>query len=282
MLYEISSGEISVKISDVGAEIKSVVCRGKERAWQNENGSWSRTSPVLFPVCGRTSVKINGKDHGMPFHGFARDSVFSCERVSDEEVSFTLESGKETLAVYPFEFELKITYKVEKNSLRITNEVSNNGKTTMPFAIGRHDSFSFDAPVGEHKLVFSSDEKFLSQNTDEIGRVVDSYVDFGKGREFLLPEDFLSDGRTVIFSGINSDSVLLKTVDNRPIAELFLGGVKNLLIWRPNGAMMACLELWSALPDSPEETDFDLYHKSRLFFLGSGEKKIVDLVIKYY
>ena len=45
-------------------------------------------------------------------------------------------SNEETKEVYPFEFELVITYTLEKNMLHVKWEVKNPGNETMYFTIG--------------------------------------------------------------------------------------------------------------------------------------------------
>ena len=281
MLYEISNGTLSVKINDLGAEISSVVYKGVERVWQNDNGSWSGKSPVLFPVCGNRKVIVDGVDRKMPFHGFARRSVFKCESAKSDEVTFSLKYNEGTLAVYPYEFELKITYALKENAVIVTNVITDLGDEPMYFALGRHDSFNLPVPVGECALIFDKDESFLSQMTDETGRLVDSFTDFGKGRKFVLPESFLTDGRTVIFGGVNSRHVFMKTVDNEPIAELFFENIDNLLIWRPQGAQMICLEPWSALPDRSGDNT-EVSENAGFIRLDAKETKVTSFEIKYY
>ena len=281
MLYRISNNDLSVGINDLGAEIKSVVYRGEERAWQNENGAWSGTSPILFPVCGKTLVNIAGKDMKMPFHGFARNSVFSCDKIGFDEATFVLHASEQTFAVYPFDFSLKVTYKVQNDTITITNEIKNEGDTPMPFALGRHDSFLLKKPVGNYKLCFPCEEEFMSQKATDEG-LINLYFDFGKGKEFILPEDYLTNGETVIFGGINSDQVTLKTLDNRPIARLSFGETGNLLVWRPDGAQMVCIEPWSALLDRVDESDDDFFGKARFSVVGAGETKTMKFEIKYY
>ena len=203
------------------------------------------------------------------------------EKTGEDEAIFCLVSDEETLDVYPFSFELKITYKIVGDSLRITNEVKNTGEATMPFALGRHDSFLLDAPIDGYKLCFNENERFLSERADENARLTGVFVDFGGGKEFALPADFLVGGETVIFGGIGSDCVTLKTLDNEPIAKLTFSGINNLLLWRPDKERMICVELWSALPDKAgDQTDF--MKKERLFKLSAGEKKTVSFEIKYY
>ena len=130
-------------------------------------------------------------------------------------------------------------------------------------------------------MCFEREEEFLSQKTDGKANLINLYVDFGEGKELLLPEDFLSDGRTLIFGKVSSRSVAIKTLDNRPIAALFYPDVDNILVWRPNGADMICIEPWSALPDeSGEKTEF--LQNEKYFPLQSDEKKTVVFRIEYY
>ena len=51
----IGSGDLSVTISPVGTELKSLRYKGKEWLWQGDAASWPRQAPVLFPHCGRTA-----------------------------------------------------------------------------------------------------------------------------------------------------------------------------------------------------------------------------------
>ena len=282
MFYTISNEKMIVTINDLGAEISSVFYKGKERVWQNENGSWKGKSPVLFPVCGNSSVIIDGIDCKMPFHGFARKGVFECVLKKNDKVSFLLKYDDETLAVYPFKFEFKITYLLKDNSIVIENEITNVGEKSMPFALGRHDSFAFDCPVGEYKLCFDEKEEFLSQKTDEKGRLINLYVDFGKGNELVVPEDYLTNGQTLIFGGIKNDRVTLKTLDDRPIAEFFFGEIRNLLFWRPEGARIICVEPWSALPDERGNCDISFIENEKYYILNKGETKTLFFSINYF
>ena len=281
MIYEIKSGDLVVKISDLGAEVQSVIYKGKERVWQNENGKWAKHSPVLFPVCGNNAVVIGGKDYNMPFHGFASTSVFTAERVNNYSVTFVLSYSEDTLKVYPYLFRLSITYTVCGNTLLIKNAVENLGKADMPFALARHDSFALDTAIDDYKLCFDESEEFLSQETDYTARLINLYADFGCGKDFILPADYLAEGRTVIFGKTKSRAVSLKTLDNGLIARLLYPDVDNILLWRPDGADMICIEAWSALPDISGET-VGFTENEKFFRLSSGGRKTVDFQIEYY
>ena len=280
MIYTISNKEMAVSVSDIGAEVVSVIRKGVERVWQNENGSWPRHSPVLFPVCGNSAVVIGGEDYGMFVHGFARNSVFSVEKIAVESLTFSLVYNDDTFQVYPYQFKLSLTYSIKENALLIENKVENLGDRTMPFALGRHDSFLLDKPIGNYKICFDKQEQFLSQEVDNSGKLLNLYSDLGRGTEFLLLEEYLVDGKTIIFGKINSRKITLKTSDDKFIAELSSDYADNLLLWRPADAQMICIELWSALPDSADKSiEFDLNEK--YCSLNTNEEKIMMFKIEY-
>ena len=52
MIYGISNGILTAMVSTTGGELVSVRKDGKERIWQNDNGSWCGHAPILFPVSG--------------------------------------------------------------------------------------------------------------------------------------------------------------------------------------------------------------------------------------
>ena len=54
----------------------------------------------------------------MDIHGFAKDSVFSCEKAGENELVFVMEDTRETLEQYPFHFRFEIRYLLEKNTLK--------------------------------------------------------------------------------------------------------------------------------------------------------------------
>lgn len=280
MIYTIANKELTVSVSDMGAEIVSVIYKGKERVWQNDNGSWSGHSPVMFPVCGNSSVVISGKDHNMPFHGFAKKSVFSVVKTAKDSISLSLRYSDETLKVYPFKFRLTITYSLKDNSVIIENVIENIGDRTMPFALGRHDSFLLDKPIGNYKICFEKSEEFLSQKTDKNGKLLNIYVDLGEGEAFILPDEYLTNGKTIIFGKINSRTITLKTSDNGLIAALSFDCIENLLLWRPTDSQMICIELWSSLPDNADDTiEFD--RNEKYCSLNTNEEKTIRFKIEY-
>lgn len=120
--------------------------------------------PILFPICGNlpdNTYTYQGREYQLKQHGFARDlpwQVTAQNRVDCAEITLKLSSNSETLAVYPFEFELDFTYQLQGNTLTIKQEFRNKSPEIMPFSVGLHPYFSinnkeqlsFDIPATEY------------------------------------------------------------------------------------------------------------------------------------
>lgn len=136
---------LTLNISHHGAELTSIRDSfGREFLWQADPAFWKRHSPVLFPIVGSLwdkHFRVNGREYEMGQHGFARDMDFRLVSESDDEMWFELNSSPETLAKYPYEFTLRIGYRLEANKIHVMWEVSGDDSQTMWFQIGAHPAF---------------------------------------------------------------------------------------------------------------------------------------------
>ena len=48
----LNNGKLTVEISELGAEIRRVVYKSKDRFWSGDPAIWSGVAPILFPICG--------------------------------------------------------------------------------------------------------------------------------------------------------------------------------------------------------------------------------------
>ena len=84
MKYEISNEYLKVKADTEGAILWSVTDKdGFEYIWQGDDRYWNEHGANLFPYIARLWEKsyiFQGKTYHMDIHGFAKDSVFSCEK----------------------------------------------------------------------------------------------------------------------------------------------------------------------------------------------------------
>lgn len=141
MEYILENEQLKVIVSDVGAEIRSIIGKktGTEYLWQGDPTYWAGRAPVLFPICGRlTEGKYTwkGQTYEMKLHGFARHSTFTAEKVSGEAVTFLLAANGETKKIYPFDFEFRMTYTLSGGTVECRYDVKNEQEEDLPFAVG--------------------------------------------------------------------------------------------------------------------------------------------------
>jgi galactose mutarotase-like enzyme len=117
--------------------------------------------PILFPICGNlpdNTYTHQGKSYTLKQHGFARDLPWTVsEQQPEDGLTLTLTSSDRTLAVYPFDFELTFTYRLQGQELLIEQRYENRSSEPMPFSTGLHPYFTvtnktqlqFDIPATE-------------------------------------------------------------------------------------------------------------------------------------
>jgi galactose mutarotase-like enzyme len=103
--------------------------------------------PILFPICGNlpdNTYTHEGKTYPLEQHGFARNMPWEVsERQTQDSasLSITLTSNDQTRAVYPFDFTVTYTYRLQANTLTIQQRYTNHSAVTMPFSAGFHPYF---------------------------------------------------------------------------------------------------------------------------------------------
>lgn len=152
--YDLHNERIAVSVDSHGAELKSLrrVFDGREYLWKGDPAFWGRTSPVLFPFVGGLNDKkyrIGERVFEMSQHGFARDREFALLSETEEELWLMLCSDEETYGKYPYEFVLKLGYRLLAEGVEVLWQVENPGKERLYFSIGGHPAFN--CPIEEGK-----------------------------------------------------------------------------------------------------------------------------------
>ena len=252
-----------VTIKHHGAEISSFKLKENnlEFIWQADPNYWGRHAPILFPVVGRlkeNKYSYQGTEYHMGQHGFARDMAFEVEEKSANKVTFLLTDNEETLKVYPFSFELRLSYELIGQELEVGYDVRTQSEE-MFFAIGGHPAFN--VPLVE-------DSKFD-----------DYYIHFAPSKSrFLLPlkgpyvdlkEKTLAQTNTSIQlhrEFFKNDAFILETVGENTFSilsdktehgiSLSYHDLPYVGIWTPyhNDAPFVCIEPWAGIADTLETT----------------------------
>ena len=136
---KLSNNIISIEVAPHGAELVSLVRKGREYMWSGDAAFWNRRAPILFPAVGKpfnNEIRIDGQVFTMKQHGFARDCEF-------EEAGEGLLVMKDVRPEnYPYRFALEAQYKLDGNRVDITWTVVNLDKRDLYAQIGAHPAFT--------------------------------------------------------------------------------------------------------------------------------------------
>lgn len=260
---------MEVTATEKGAELQSIKGRGGlEYLWQGDAAFWSRRSPLLFPVVGGLeggSYSHRGSTYKLDNHGFARGRDFRLVSSASDRMRFELASDESSLAVYPFNFVLAVTYRVKDNTLAVAWDVENRGKEPMPFSIGAHPAFRApllpDEKREDYDIVFERAERLSRYFLDarnirsgETGPLLDN------ADRLTLGASLFERGAVVLADHISRRITLKSRVSGR-FVELAFPGFPYLGLWSPaDGAAgpcpFVCIEPWFGvmpLPGSSHE-----------------------------
>ncbi len=278
MTHVLENEVMKIEVSELGAELLSVVAHGSERLWQNGSGAWAGHAPFLFPWCGKVAVKVDGKEYPLVQHGVARQSNFKLVGKGKDFLLFSLTDTEETHKIYPFKFRFDVEYRMEGDSLSIDFTVKNTDGKTIYVGFGGHESYALQ---GEGSFIrFPEEERFVNLvHGPQSGMLTGERQDLGTGKILPLKYEYFEGGKTLIFGGINSRFVELCNADGKAIAKVEFEGFENLLFWSAGDRGMVCIEPWSNLPD--DEGDTRELKEKPLTHLKKGETLTAHRKITY-
>ena len=279
MNYEIKNSFIKAKIRSFGAELNSLqkIDEDLEYMWQGDSKYWNRHSPILFPIVGRLkndSYTYQNQKYNMTQHGFARDKEFELVINEADFIEFRLKSDEKTLEIYPFSFELYLSYKLEKNSLIVSYKVINKSDDKMLFSIGAHPAFNWTLKEDEKKenyfLEFENIKETKRYFLNDKGLVYDS-VDLKIIDNKIALNEELFKNDALVFEDLNIKTLTLKNSINENYIKLNFENFPYLGIWsKPTGAPFICIEPWFGVADD-ENSNQNFEDKKGIITLEKDE-----------
>ena len=279
MNYEIKNEHIKAKIKSFGAELNSLqkCAEELEYIWQGDSKYWNRHSPILFPIVGRLkndSYTYQNQKYNMTQHGFARDKEFEVIKNEVDFIEFRLKSDEKTLEIYPFSFELYLSYKLEKNSLIVSYKVINKSDDKMLFSIGAHPAFNWTLKEDEKKenyfLEFENIKETKRYFLNDKGLVYDS-VDLKIIDNKIALNEELFKNDALVFEDLNIKTLTLKNSINENYIKLNFENFPYLGIWsKPTGAPFICIEPWFGVADD-ENSNQNFEDKKGIITLEKDE-----------
>ena len=251
---------IRLKTVSAGAEMKSLIRKsdGQEFLWEADPEFWGRTAPVLFPLVGKVKNDCyieNGNKYEMHQHGFARDMEFEIVSKSDKSIVYLLSSNEDTLKVYPYKFELFITYTIEGSKVNVEWKVINPSDDIIYFSIGGHPAFA--CPLDKNDK--QSDYSFMVECKEDklvCNRFSDGYVtgeDYSvelKDKRLPISENLFDEDALVVENSQTKKVSLLDAQGHKYLTVSFVSPVFGL--WSPpkKNAPFVCIEPWYGRCDS--------------------------------
>lgn len=263
--YKIKSHSCEVVLGLEGAQLNSLKKNGTEYLWQADPEYWAGQAPVCFPIVGVLpdgEAKAFGKACNMKRHGVARINPFEvCEKL-DNSITFVQNSSDETKKNFPFDYQLKIKYTVNDDT--ITNEyiITNTGNEKLPFVIGGHPAFNCPLDDGEdfedYKVVFDKliDKPCLRPDHHSgLVNISKTYNVMQGGDTLELRHDLFEEKDALIFEHCSAKSATLIGPSGKGV-RLDFQDMNNLLVWSAVGnAPFVALEAWTGISNCSDENE---------------------------
>lgn len=236
--YEISHGDYSATITQLGATLRRLDWRGQELldgfaadepcfgAQGQHLLPWpNRIADGSFDFGGRSyELSPNEPDRGNAIHGLTRDLDWTLDEHDDDVVrqSLRLEDGG-----WPGVLDLRIEHRLDAGGLRVVVSASNGGDEVVPLGYGAHPYLRFDPSGGTTltvpaKRYLVTDRRLLPVRVDD---VAGSDFDLRSGRRL---------GRSLLdtaFTGLGAQAGRWRVVLNGASRQVEVWGQASELPW---------------------------------------------------
>ncbi|WP_109832266.1 aldose 1-epimerase family protein [Reichenbachiella versicolor] len=289
MKYHIENELFSVAVQEKGAELCSIKSKSTniEYIWQANPDIWGSSAPVLFPIIGNLKegkTKIDKESYKIPRHGLVRNnSKVKLINKTKTRLSFLLSSDEESIELYPYKFDFKISFFLFENKLQIFHEIVNLNREPMLFSVGAHPAFNIPWKKGENY-----DDYYLEFEYEEEATVFDLKPSgllgekekplIKKAKQLPLAHELFEDDAK-IFTELKSTDVKIKSKTNKASISINYDDFPFLAVWaKPNGDFV-CIEPWNGLPDF-ESADGHFKNKAGNIKLTPGNTHYASYTIQ--
>ena len=252
-MIELKNEALAICVAEMGAELQSIKDReGREYMWQ-AGEQWPRHSPILFPiVCSvnNNTYVVDGKEYHLPRHGFARDTQFTVISQTGEKVTLALHDTDETLQVYPYHFNLAVTYRLEGNKVHVIWHVENTDTREIHFQIGGHPAFNVPGGKLEGLVKLDNEEPLdvLKSYADGSHDMVEIPLEADRG-VMEINNNFFRNDSVKIHKSQTRRAMLMDTNGKPAVTVDYKAPV--CAFWSPYGkqAPFVCIEPWYGIGD---------------------------------
>ncbi len=274
MIYTIENDFFSLGVKEMGAELTSLKSKktGIEYIWQGITEIWYGQSPILFPIIGRLlddKYRLNGKEYTMEKHGIVRKKPFKLIEQTENTLTFLQSDDESSLKIYPYHFDLFVTFRLNDNGLEVSHKVVNKNNCVMYYSFGAHPGFN--CKIGDYLEFDNQQVSVMNEQIDDESLLLDNQVELLKNekRITLKKDTFVHDA--LILSGYTDKVISLKSDEHDRVVR-FNFDSPVLGIWAKPNAPYVCIEPWWGINDNHDKKA-DLSEKRGIMSLNAQEER---------
>lgn len=288
-MYILENENLIIESKSSGAELTRIYSKkyNKEILWNGDEKYWGRQSPILFPIVGRlkeNKTLIEDKIYNINQHGFARDMDFDLIDIDKKSITYKLASDEKSREIYPYNFNLFISYMIIDEKVKITWKVENIDSQEIYFSIGGHPAFNISSSesLDDYYIEFKCRKNVNKINLEgpyyrEIEKIDSlSRLDLNSG---------MFENDAIIYTNI--DEISLKSRKEEFYINVNIKDFPLVGIWTPyykdtnSTAPFICIEPWYGLADS---VDSNKVYKNKKYInklnIGESFEVSYDIEIK--
>ena len=271
-MITIQNKQLTVEISEYGAELQRITGERGEYLWHGDPAWWGGRAPVLFPAVGWMpygQYTFEGNTYKFPKHGFARRMEFAVESADDTSAVFLLTDTEETRAFYPFTFELRVGYALEGDTLKVTHAVKNTGTGAMYMAIGAHEAYACPEGIEAYDIVFDEPHTLATHLVEDAIIVNKTVPVLTNGTVLPLKNEYF-EVDAMVFKHPEISALTLRNRETGKGVRVNTGDAPYLLIWTKPYAPFVCIEPWWGIAHC-EGDNQDITRKEGIRVVAAGE-----------
>lgn len=259
-MYILENKDLIIESKSSGAELTRIYSKkyNKEVLWNGDKKYWGRQSPILFPIVGRlkeNKTLIEDKIYNINQHGFARDMDFDLISIDKKSITYKLTSDEKSKEIYPYNFNLFISYTIIDEKVKVTWKVENIDSQEIYFSIGGHPAFNISSP---ENLIDYYIEFKCRKNVNKINLEGPYYGEIEEIESLSILElnSGVFENDAIIYTNI--DEISLKSSKEEFYINVNIKDFPLVGIWTPyykdtnSTAPFICIEPWYGLADSAD------------------------------